>query len=89
MEKQHRVLREMEEFDTSSDGVHGNWPDRFFTRIVDGYFAKSGNKCGRVGDAMTYVLSARELLDFALRSMQPVAADRVAADDLEELPGHS
>jgi|SRR5271165_298121 len=28
----HRVWRDMEEFDTSGDGVHRNWPNRFFLR---------------------------------------------------------
>ena len=33
-----RVWREMEEFDTSI-GVHANWPERFFARLVDTYCA--------------------------------------------------
>lgn len=40
-----------------------NWPNRFFANIADSLLAKTGNEGGRVGDAMTYLLSARELLD--------------------------
>ena len=79
------VWRAMEEFDTSGDGVHANWPDRFFAKIVDSLLAQTENKGGRVGDAMTYILSARQLLDFALPLMKAVAEDPLAADCLEEL----
>src|SRR5512132_1475459 len=61
-----RVWRDMEEFDTSGDGVHANWPDRFFAAIVDGYLAASANSGGTVGDAQCYLFSARGLLEFAL-----------------------
>jgi hypothetical protein len=40
----------MEEFDTSGDGVHANWPDRFFAKIVDAYLTttgESGRACRR------------------------------------------
>jgi aminoglycoside 3-N-acetyltransferase len=74
-EKGCRVWRVMEEVDTSGDGAHANWPDRFFAKIVDGLLTASGNLGGRVGNAMTYVLSARELLDFARPHMTAVAAE--------------
>jgi len=48
------------EFDTSGDGVHPNWPDRFFAKIVDSLLTKTGNNGARVGKAMTYMLSARK-----------------------------
>lgn len=83
-----RVWRDMEEFDTSGDGVHANWPDRFFAKIVDSYLTKSGNSGGQVGDAMAYILSADALLDFALPLMKAVAADPLAADCLEERREH-
>jgi aminoglycoside 3-N-acetyltransferase len=89
MEDGRGVWRDMEELDTSGDGVHANWPERFFAKIVDSYLAKSGNKGGRVGDAMAYILPAGELLDFALPLMKAVAADRLAAGCLEEQCGHS
>jgi hypothetical protein len=74
----------MEEFDTSGDGAHANWPDRFFALIVDSLLVQTGNTGGQVGDAMTHMLSARELLDFALPVMKDVAADRLAAQSLKE-----
>ena len=70
-----RVWRTMEEFDTSGAGAHANWPDRFFATIVDGLLTKTANSGARVGEAMTYILSANELLDFALPRMKDVAAD--------------
>ena len=87
MENGCRVWRDMEEFDTSGEGVHANWPDRFFARIVDSLLGETGNEGGRVGDAMTYILSSRELLDFALPLMKAVAADPVAAERLQERCG--
>src|ERR1035438_8563952 len=82
MENGCRVWRAMEEFDTSGDGVHANWPDRFFAKIVDSLLTKTGNNGARVGNAMTYIVSARELVDFALPLMKAVAADPLAAESL-------
>jgi hypothetical protein len=76
----------MEEFDTSGDGVHANWPDRFFAKIADSYLTASSNHGGRVGDAQSYLLSARGLLDFALPVMTRVASDANATSALSELP---
>jgi aminoglycoside 3-N-acetyltransferase len=83
-----RVWCDMEEFDTG-DRVHANWPDRFFAKIVDTLLTNTRNNGTRVGNAMTYVLSARELLDFALPLMKAVAADPLAARTLEECIGQS
>lgn len=77
-----RVWRDMEEVDTSSQGAHPNWPDRFFARLVDTYLAQTGNAGGRVGGAHSFLLDARGLLDLALRVMKAVAADPRAADML-------
>jgi aminoglycoside 3-N-acetyltransferase len=77
-----RVWRAMEEFDTSGEGAHANWPDRFFARLVDTYLAQIGRCGGRVGDAASVLLDARGLLDFALPVMKAVAADPRAADML-------
>jgi aminoglycoside 3-N-acetyltransferase len=68
-----RVWREMEEFDTSDEGAHANWPDRFFARLVHAYLAETGNCGGQVGDARSYLLEARGLLAFALPVMQTIA----------------
>jgi aminoglycoside 3-N-acetyltransferase len=81
-----RVWRDMEEVDTSDAGAHANWPERFFARIVDSFLAGTGNTGGRVGDAWSHLLSARELLRIARPVMERVAVDRHAADNLHELP---
>jgi aminoglycoside 3-N-acetyltransferase len=86
MEKGGRVWRAMEEFDTSGDCAHANWPDRFFAKIVDALLTKTSNNGARVGSAMTYMLSARELFELALPLMKAVATDPLAADSLQ---GHS
>ena len=80
-----RVWRDMEEFDTSGAGVHPNWPDRFFATIVDAYLRRTRNHGGQVGDAMSYLLSASELLGFARPVMERVAIDARLGDDLYEL----
>jgi aminoglycoside 3-N-acetyltransferase len=89
MENGCRVWRSMEEFDTSGDGVHANCPDRFFAKIVGSLLTKTRNNGARVGKAVTYMLSARELLDFALPLVKAVAADPLAAESLKERSGHS
>jgi len=81
-----RVWREMAEFDTSSAGVHSNWPERFFAKLVDTYLTESQNAGGIVGNARSYLLSARELLRFSRPLMERVAIDGGAADALAELP---
>jgi aminoglycoside 3-N-acetyltransferase len=81
LENGQRVWLDMEEFDTST-GVHANWPDRFFARIVDTYGASTGNRGARVGDAPCVLIDAQGLLDFALEVMTAVAADPRAADRL-------
>ena len=70
-----RVWREMAEIDTSDRGAHPNWPVRFFAQLVDGYLAQAANSGGRVGDARSFLLKARGLLQFALPVMRAVADD--------------
>jgi aminoglycoside 3-N-acetyltransferase len=89
MENGCRVWRAMEEFDTSGDGAHANWPDRFFAKIIDSLLVKTGNNGSLVGNAMTHLLSARELLGFALPLMKAVAADPLATKCLKEWSSHS
>jgi aminoglycoside 3-N-acetyltransferase len=74
LENGRRVWREMEEFDTSSQGVHPNWPDRFFAKLVDGFLAETGNRGGGVGDALSHLIDARGLLAYSLPIMKRVAA---------------
>jgi aminoglycoside 3-N-acetyltransferase len=83
-ENGRRIWREMEEFDTSSAGAHSNWPDRFFARIVDAYLFESRNQPGRVGDADSWLLSARGLMNFALPVMMAVGRDPRGADCLNQ-----
>jgi aminoglycoside 3-N-acetyltransferase len=84
MENGCRTWRKMEEFDTSGDGVHANWPDRFFAKIVDSLLVQSGNIGGRVGNATTHLLSARELLNYAHACMKAVAEDPTTGESLFE-----
>jgi aminoglycoside 3-N-acetyltransferase len=75
LENGKRVWREIEEFNTAGDGVHPNWPDRFFARIVDEFLSYSHGVGRMVGSAVSYLIPARALLDFALPLMTSIAAD--------------
>ena len=77
-----RVWREMEEFDTSGEGAHPNWPDRFFSRLVDTYLVQTNNRGALVGDAHCFLLNSRGLLQFALSVMKAIAADSRAVASL-------
>lgn len=74
-ENGRRVWRAMEEYDTSDAGVHANWPERFFSLLVDSYLARSHNRGGYVGDAECFLVDSRGLLEFASGVMTAVAAD--------------
>ncbi|MFL5620931.1 MAG: aminoglycoside N(3)-acetyltransferase [Gemmatimonadaceae bacterium] len=80
LERGTRVWRAMEEIDTNM--AHPNWPDRLFARIVDLHLRRTENGGGLVGDARSYVLSARALLDRALPIMKRLALDHRVADEL-------
>ena len=69
----NRVWRDMAEVNTSSAGAHANWPENFFARIVDGYLAESGISGGKVGNARSHLLPARDFLAYAIREMERVA----------------
>ena len=77
-----RAWRDMEEFDTSDRGAHAHWPRRFFARLVDAYLADTRNDGGAVGDARSFLFSARGLLEFSLPVMKAVAADPASAATL-------
>jgi aminoglycoside 3-N-acetyltransferase len=77
-----RMWREMEEFDTSNEGVHPNWPDRFFSRLVDTYLAQTNTEGGQVGDARSFLLGSPGLLEFALPIMKALATDLRVATSL-------
>ena len=74
LENGERVWRDMAEVDTSSAGAHPAWPDAFFAKIVKGHLAATENQGGKVGNAQSYLLSARALLTDALRVMKEVSA---------------
>jgi aminoglycoside 3-N-acetyltransferase len=78
LEQGKRVWREMEEFDTSGAGVHANWPDHFFSTLVDRYLSSLGYSGKRVGDALSFLFSARALLEFALPIMTALASEPVS-----------
>ena len=69
-----RVWRDMEEFDSSDQGAHPAWPERFFATIVDGYLAATGNAGGTVGNARSHLMDARGLLPYALDVMAATAS---------------
>ena len=71
-----RVWRDMAEVDTG-ERAHENWPADFFARIVDGFIADSGTRGGTVGNARSHLLSARELLAYAVPLMERVAKGRM------------
>ena len=77
-----KVWRDMAEVDTSGDGAHAHWPDRFFARLVDSYLRASGNTGGIVGSARSCLMSCGGLLQFARPLMESIAADRKAARNL-------
>jgi aminoglycoside 3-N-acetyltransferase len=79
LERGRRVWRDMEEFDTSGEGAHANWPENFFASLVDGYLSVQGNSGRRVGHALSFLFPARGLLEFALPVMTNVANDSTAA----------
>ena len=68
------VWRDFQEVD--SNAAHANWPDRFFSQIVDGYLASAGNTGGRVGEATAHLFRARDLYQYAARIMQKVASTK-------------
>ena len=84
LEKGARVWRWTAEIDTSDGGAHPHWPDRFFARIVDEHLRATRNRGGRVGDAPSWVMSARALHEHALPIMTRVAQDAGAAKELAE-----
>ena len=84
LENGERVWRWMAEVDTSDGGAHAHWPDRLFAKIVDGHLRATGNRGGRVGDAPSWLMSARALHEDALRIMTRIATDARSAGSLTE-----
>ena len=84
LERGERVWRWMAEVDTSDGGAHPHWPDRFFAKIVDGHLRTTGNRGGRVGDAPSWVMSARALHEYAQPVMTRLAHDAGATRSLAD-----
>jgi aminoglycoside 3-N-acetyltransferase len=68
-----RTWVDCEEFDTSGQGVHPNWPQRAFARIVDDFILKSAGapicSLGRVGCAESVLIDAQSLVSHAVAIM--------------------
>jgi aminoglycoside 3-N-acetyltransferase len=58
-----------EEFDTSYP-IMSEMPEHYFEDIVSELIAKGGARSGKVGDALSYLFSARELVQFAIEKME-------------------
>jgi aminoglycoside 3-N-acetyltransferase len=71
-EQGRRVWRDMAEVDTSAP-AHPDWPERLFGEIVEGYLADTAREGGMVGDARSYLIDARGLLERALTVMRTKA----------------
>ena len=69
LERGQRVWRDVAEYDTS-ERAHPSWPDRFFATIVDAFLESTNNAGACVGDAQSYLMSARDLLTYALDAMK-------------------
>jgi aminoglycoside 3-N-acetyltransferase len=67
-----RAWRDMEEYDTA-EGAHPYWTEGCFARLVDGYLTQTQNDGAIVGNARSYLLPARSLLDFALPELLRLA----------------
>ena len=59
-----RVWYDVEEFDTST-GIKP-WPDRFFAQILEQYLQTNSIKPKIIGNAESYFISAKSLVDFAV-----------------------
>jgi aminoglycoside 3-N-acetyltransferase len=75
-----RIWLDMLEFDTSSRGAHPNWSQHIFADIVDSHLLTTGNRGAMVGNAHSYLMDARPLLDHALDAMGRIARDPRAGD---------
>jgi hypothetical protein len=74
LDEGRQVLPKMGELEHSRRRRPRELADRFFAKIVDVYLAATGNQGGRVGNALSYVVGARGLLDFT--SHNGVCRDR-------------
>ena len=64
---------DVEEFN-SSTGIR-DWPDRFFAEIIETYLRKFSVIAGKIGQATTYVVDAKQLSEFAVSIMVETARE--------------
>jgi aminoglycoside 3-N-acetyltransferase len=79
-----RVWKVCEEVN-SNTGAHASWPDRYFATLTDAYLERTENRGGRVGNAESYLIPAREFLDFVLPDMEKRASPVPGSVRKEEL----
>ncbi|CAN5434570.1 aminoglycoside 3-N-acetyltransferase [soil metagenome] len=64
LQNDQRQWRDVEEYDTGM-GIR-QWPERFFAEIVKNYLNTYKINVGKVGNADSLLLDARQLVDFAI-----------------------
>ena len=67
LKNNERVWVDIEEYDTSI-GIR-KWPDRFFEKIMKNYFQQNNIHPKLVGNAESYLIDARSVVDFAVKVM--------------------
>ncbi|MBA2649462.1 MAG: aminoglycoside 3-N-acetyltransferase [Legionella sp.] len=60
----NRVWYDIEEYDTGL-GIR-LWPDRFFAQIMEMFFQKNAVQSKKIGNANSYLIEAKALVDFAV-----------------------
>ena len=84
------VWVDCEEFDTSSAGVHKNWPNAPFRVIVDDFIMTHGNtdrcRVARCGNAESVLIDAQALVDHAVPIMVGWAAGMGTSQRLRVSP---
>lgn len=64
MKDNHKIWVDVEEYDTSI-GIK-QWPDRFFADILDRHITESHIKSSKIGNADSYLIEAKPLVDFTV-----------------------
>lgn len=64
LKDRQRVWFDVEEYDTSI-GIR-NWPERFFASIIEKYLRGHNLKSKKIGQADSYLIDAKSLVDFAV-----------------------
>lgn len=67
MQNGEKIWVDINEYDTSQ-GIC-LWPDRFFEKIVQSYFEIYSIQARKVGNANTYLIDGKSLVEFAIPIM--------------------